>query len=614
MINFRKVHRNFTFNLKLRYKLSLVYMAVIIVPIVVVGEYSYQKSEGFMIKEAESSLEKELNQVTEDINYKLDLSRKESDALFNNKQLRTALMTDFSQDIQGLNEAYIDVIDPTFYNLRLIQPSADIMIYTTNQSLLSGNRNIASIDEIADNPNYKKLLNNEIQFSWLPTSSMIKVNQNSELGYYTLRDKAGSTDKQYEKILTFSRSINSYNGSLLGIADMYIPVKMLDDVFKNLKLSEECAGIYIDERRQVLTSFGHGSIADSSINTVLSTSSRFGTIKDKDHILVYGKTPLNHATILISYPKSYITDQIASIRNITRLTIVLSIVLVAIISFLLANLITKRLDKLMDKIKHIRDTGNTDITFNTPGHDEVADIGKLLNTMISRINKLTEKQLEAEVAKKAMEMEILQAQINPHFLYNSLSSMKWAVNTPKYKDLDGVIDSLVRFYRLSLNKGKETIRVRDELQLIREYVNVQKFTYDANYKVEWDIDEQVADCACMKLILQPFVENAILHGLNPKKTGGLLRIAAYLEGSSIFFIIDDNGLGFDARTLNSSASSELQQLYKGFGIENSRKRIKLAYGDQYDVTIKSQPSAGTRVIIEIPAAGPATFKKQSSQI
>jgi two-component system sensor histidine kinase YesM len=255
----------------------------------------------------------------------------------------------------------------------------------------------------------------------------------------------------------------------------------------------------------------------------------------------------------------------------------------------------------MSKITRIHDTGEADATLIIPGNDEIAKIDKMFNIMMSRVNYLKEQHLKSEVSKRVMEMEILQAQINPHFLYNSLSSIKWALNNPKIEYVDSVIDSLVRFYRLGLSKGREFISVKEELEIVREYVNIQKFTYDAVFELIYDVNEEVYDYYCIKLILQPFVENAILHGINQNKKDSYLKIGAYPERGKIDFVIEDNGKGFDTAILSTQEDLGDRAAYKGFGIKNAVRRIKLTYKEQCDVCIQSSPGAGTKVIIEIPA-------------
>lgn len=573
-------------------------------PIVIVGELSYFQSKSFMINEAVRTLENELVQITDDINYKLDLCRKESELLLFDRQFNKILYTDYTNNINKLNEAYIDVIMPKFEILRAMQ--TDIKVYTANKSLLLGNKNILSIDEIKNNPLYDSIFLENQHIAWLPIATKVKSKHVNYVHYLIGDDKNATRSKSsdhivYDKVLTLSRGMYDSHNNLHAIIDVYLPVGTIENVLSNINLPENGAWAYYDAQGNVITSFHLENLEKEHVGRILKGSNESGTIYNQDNILVYRKTPLNNGTVIISYPKNYISNRVAIIRNITRWTAMISIVTVILISYLLANLITRRLDLLMDKITRIRDTGKVDTSITIPGDDEIANIDKMFNVMMSRVDYLTEQQLKSEISKKAMEMEILQAQINPHFLYNSLSSIKWALYNPKIKFVDKVIDSLVRFYRLSLSKGREFISIEEELQIIHEYINIQKFTYDATFELIWDVTEEVYNYYCIKLILQPFVENAILHGLNLGDSNSYLKIGAYLENSKIDFVIEDNGKGFDTAILNMVEKSTQKAKYKGFGIKNAIRRLKLIYQDQCNVFIQSKPGAGTKVIIEIPA-------------
>jgi two-component system sensor histidine kinase YesM len=599
-----KLYRNFSQNLKLRHKLIYAYTLLIIVPIIIVGELSYSQSESFLINEAVRSLESELIQITDDINYKLDLCRKESELLLFDRQFNKILHTDYTNDIKKLNEAYIDIIMPKFENLRTMQ--TDIKVYTANNSLVFGNKNILSIDEIKNNPLYESIFAEKRHIAWLPVTDLAK-STSSNYTFYRVRNVDGSENTRsadnisYEKVLTLSRAVYDNSDSLQAVIDVYLPVSTIDSVLNNINLPDEGSWAYYGSDGGIITALDSINPDEEQVADILLSGNEFGTIYSENKILVYRKTSLNSGTVILSYPMSYISSRVKVIRKITRWTAAVSIVIVILMSYFLSSLITRRLGRLMSKITRIHDTGEADATLIIPGNDEIAKIDKMFNIMMSRVNYLKEQHLKSEVSKRVMEMEILQAQINPHFLYNSLSSIKWALNNPKIEYVDSVIDSLVRFYRLCLSKGREFISVKEELEIVREYVNIQKFTYDAVFELIYDVNEEVYDYYCIKLILQPFVENAILHGINQNKKDSYLKIGAYPERGKIDFVIEDNGKGFDTAILSTQEDLGDRAAYKGFGIKNAVRRIKLTYKEQCDVCIQSSPGAGTKVIIEIPA-------------
>jgi two-component system sensor histidine kinase YesM len=188
--------------------------------------------------------------------------------------------------------------------------------------------------------------------------------------------------------------------------------------------------------------------------------------------------------------------------------------------------------------------------------------------------------------------------VNPHFLYNILASIKWAG-----KGIIGeIVDSIVRFFRMSLNNGREIIEISNEIEIIREYVKIQQFTYDDSFEVDYDIDPGIASLCTIKLLLQPIVENAILHGINGKKDGpGRIRVTGVRQGEDLLLGVSDNGLGMDAETLlRLSDENGSRKINSGFGLRNVRERIRLIYGDPYGVTIESALGIGTRIVVRIP--------------
>lgn len=580
-------------HIRLRYKLSIVYGFIIIVPILIIGEYSYTKTETFIVNEIISSLEKEISQVADHIEHKLFLASQQSNQLFLDKGIRNILSTDYKDEIQSLSQAYLDIIIPTFDKFRNMK-LYDARIYTYNYTLFFDKKNIFPLNQIKDNPFYRALLENKVLSTWLPPMKIEEQN-----------------------VLTISKMMYNYTNSsqLLGILDVYVPILSFFDILESFHLPPGGWILYLDSNNNEICHIGDINYEDlNKIIPELNFKFSYGTIKREKSILVFRKVPINNSFIVVYYPRNIILDRIRPIRAMTRTIALVSIVVVLLISFGLSNLITRRLEHFIKKIQKIKDTGIMDIDDRIPGNDEVADIDKVFTGMLLQINILTQQKFQNEINKKIMEMKLLQEQINPHFLYNSLSSIKWAVHNTGRTNLpeiiDNVIDSMVKFYRLSLNKGQEIISVQNELEIVKCYISVQKFTYDSTFDVLWDVDPETLKYCCIKLILQPFVENAILHGLNPKKTEGLLKISSLYENSSIVFIIEDNGVGFDAENLKEKTELE-RSLYGGFGIHNSIKRIHLVYGERSRVAIKSKSKKGTKVIIEVPAF---TYEEISSYL
>jgi two-component system sensor histidine kinase YesM len=236
------------------------------------------------------------------------------------------------------------------------------------------------------------------------------------------------------------------------------------------------------------------------------------------------------------------------------------------------------------------------------GSDEISMLIRSYNYMIRRIKDFSETQYRMGLDVKNAELKALQAQIDPHFLYNTLDLINWKALRNGIPEISDIVQKLTRFYKLSLSKGRDIITVRDELAHIETYVGLQNLRFKNGIKLVLNTEENIYGYSILKLILQPIVENAILHGILCKDSKtGTITITGRLEDSIIRFSIHDDGVGMDgdkAERLFSSANPKEEQ---GYGIINVNHRIKLFYGNEYGLTCKSSLGEGTAVYITIPA-------------
>ncbi len=239
--------------------------------------------------------------------------------------------------------------------------------------------------------------------------------------------------------------------------------------------------------------------------------------------------------------------------------------------------------------------------------DEITEMGLSFNIMVGRIRELLDAKVREQENLKKAELRALQAQINPHFLYNTLDTIIWMTESKKTDQVIEIVRALSSFFRISLSKGRDWITIGEEVERTRNYLVIQKMRYRdiLDYRIE--MDESVAANSILKLILQPIVENALYHGIKNKRQGGTIVVRAMpRNGNEILLQVDDNGIGFAPEKLAqlqadlADDSGEIK-LESGFGIGNVNKRIKLYYGRDYGVSIQSEAGVGTYVTIVIPA-------------
>lgn len=264
---------------------------------------------------------------------------------------------------------------------------------------------------------------------------------------------------------------------------------------------------------------------------------------------------------------------------------------------LYGRLAEKRVEKVVYAAKRLGD-GKFDYILADMGHDEIGQIADAFNLLNERIRILIRENYEKKLLIKSSEMNLLQEQINPHFLYNALSVISSLAMREGGKRTVESVRYLADFYRISLNKGRQIVSVQEELELLQNYMKIQKIRFGDTVDISYEADRETLPCRTIKLILQPLVENAIHHG---RREDGTLHIRVEVGGQKerIFYEVSDDGLGIEPEKL-VRLRAELKQSQEGFGLKNVDIRVKLNYGEDYGVTVHSVYGKGTRIRVEIP--------------
>lgn len=272
--------------------------------------------------------------------------------------------------------------------------------------------------------------------------------------------------------------------------------------------------------------------------------------------------------------------------------ILISSVSLAVICFFISGFLTKKINRPLRKLElviHQLKDGSRHITEDFDDN-EIGKIGSLLKETVNNNLELKEQLLSLKLKEREAELLLLQAQINPHFLYNTLDSIYCMALIGKEKPIADMVSALSDTFKISLNNGKQVISIREEIHYIERYMTIQNIRYEQRFDLILEIDEDVLDLCIIKFILQPFVENSMYHGLEPKLGKGYIEIKGECTDNNIYFTISDNGVGM-------KDSSDIE---KGFGVTNVIDRIHLFYGPEYGILVQSEYSVGTKVQIHIP--------------
>ncbi len=295
-------------------------------------------------------------------------------------------------------------------------------------------------------------------------------------------------------------------------------------------------------------------------------------------------------------------DEILSIQpELFRVTIAILIagallaMVIAILSAVHVSTPISQLEKIMAKVE----AGNMEVCIQEQGFAEIRSLSRTFNHMLSRIRRLMEQIVHEQEIKRLHELNALQAQINPHFLYNTLDSIVWMEERGRSREAIVMVTALARLFRISISKGRNIITVGEELEHVRNYLIIQKMRFKNKFDYVIDAQEETLDLRTIKLIVQPIVENAIQHGLEEYSVEeGLVAISAYMEGDTLVFKVKDNGAGMSpqqvAGILNATPGGS------GIGVKNVHERIQLTFGREYGLIINSVQDEGTEVLIRLP--------------
>ena len=291
--------------------------------------------------------------------------------------------------------------------------------------------------------------------------------------------------------------------------------------------------------------------------------------------------------------------------NMIRFSIIafaLILILFLFLSYYIPLSITspiRRLTQVTDQVAKGDLTVRSDVT----GGVEAQVLSDSLNTMIDKINELLEQVKTEQIRLRKAEFELLQSQINPHFLYNTLDAIVWLAEAGEQKKVVSMVGSLSDFFRISLNQGQDILDVKEELQHVRSYLEIQQMRYQDILQYEICVPEELNHCQIPKITLQPLVENALYHGIKNKRGKGMIRIEGELDGEDCILLITDNGKGM--------TPERLEQVRKGirnrkaretdiYGLYNVNERIRLNFGENYGITITSTYGEGTCVTVRLP--------------
>ena len=310
-------------------------------------------------------------------------------------------------------------------------------------------------------------------------------------------------------------------------------------------------------------------------------------------------TNCNWRVVGVSYVDELITTKVAHMVKICVTLLLLVLVTAILVGSFFSWMLAKPVKRLTGAMEEFEKNTENFRFEPVEGAGEITSLSASFGHMVLRIQYLMEKVRQEEISLRKTELKALQAQINPHFLYNTLDSIAWMCEEERPKEAVEMVNALARLFRISISKGHELIPLEKELEHAKSYLKIQNFRYKNQFTYEFDVEESCLPYLCNKITLQPMIENAIYHGLNRMVDEGKIRITVREEENAVVMTVEDNGVGMTEETCQEILCREPGER-TGIGIKNVNDRIQIYFGEEYGIRIASEPDVGTLVEIRIP--------------
>lgn len=314
----------------------------------------------------------------------------------------------------------------------------------------------------------------------------------------------------------------------------------------------------------------------------------------------------NWRIVGVSYIDEMVTDRLQSILLILGALLLVVLFTALISSFVLSRKISRPINGLIKAMGDFEKNATAFSFQSVQGSIEIKALSDSFGHMVVRIQELMEKVRNEEISLRKTELKALQAQINPHFLYNTLDAIGWLCEEERNQDAVEMVNALAKLFRISISKGHELIPIENEIQHAESYLRIEKFRYKNQFTYDFLVNESCLSYYCNKITLQPIIENAIYHGLNRMVDEGKITITVEEDGDDILFIVADNGIGMSKEQCDTILGKEPNDR-TGIGIKNVNDRIKIYFGEEYGLSIVSELDEGTTVTIRMPKVMEGTY-------
>lgn len=596
--------KNWFYDLPLSRKLMFSFSLFTLVPITLFFVFFYSDISGSERERAENAARQALDQAVSFIDFKVNNLNNILNLVSIDTRLNDIVIKNSSGGKQEIREELDDFeyLNKLINKIKLQNGTGSPVLYFRNTTLYTNvDSEFISIDDVQHTDWYRASYANHGKIIWFPGDYF---ENEKKLVKTPLRRTQPESTISAVKAIKNSNNLNEF----IGFIRYEIPEKEINTILSNAKTGKTQKIFIVNGENTIVSAYGitpdQAKGITASIGNVLSAhmESYWSPIKLDNQNVILGIRKISGTDwkLVSIFPYS----DLLLIANSMRFKIVLFYVClllsIYIMAFFISFVNTRRLKKfvvLMESAKN----GNFDVGVLPKNNDEIGILAKNFNSMLTKIAILMDEQYKMGLEVKNAELKALQAQINPHFLYNTLDLINWFSALGKVDELRDTVYSLSTFYKLTLSRGEAIIPLRDEIEHVKAYAEIQNKRFDGFLKLDIDVKEEYLDCPVPKVTLQPLVENSIIHGILEKEDPkGTVLIKAENKGDNIFLSVIDDGIGMDAGLLKKLEAGEVKSKGNSYGIKNINERLKILYGYQNGLSFSSSPGEGTAASIVIP--------------
>jgi two-component system sensor histidine kinase YesM len=583
--------KNKIMNITIRSKIILSYLLIALTPFLIFAIISTV----VYTNQVENNISQHTNQMLGQVKTAIEVYINSLDKLTNyiNKEVEDVDFPNMhtEEDIQWKYEK--ENISNMLYHIGETHSEvAGILIATENDMYISTGMTRISRDSFTEEEWYKQAIENpnEIQIISNVTGRNIVTNES-----YSVDD-----------VFSVSKAIiDSETGQVCGVILMDIRQDIILQSIESITIGEKGFVFVMDDSKHVVYTPVNPIIYrvnpawfDENVGKPIITKINYETYQIR-----YEYSDYTNWNIVGVFSQDEIMSGMYTMMYILIGILCLVLVCIIIISLKISQTITRPIIKLKKVMKQA-ESGDLSVRFNAYYQDEISELGRNFNQMLIRIEKLVQLVYIEQRNKRKAELKVLQEQIKPHFLYNTLDTISWMAREYEADDIVKLVDALTNVFRIGLNHGNDYIKIKEEIKYVSNYLYIQKIRYRTKLNYQIEVDERIDDYEVPKFILQPLVENAIYHGIKTKRgEGNLLITTKSFEDGSIQFSVEDDGSGMEQEKvdelnilLNRTMKLEDNQ---SFGLFYIKERLRIRYGENFSVRVESRKNEGTRVIITI---------------